>query len=435
MGTLAGCITAMDRHSAAQLKENLAELRQLNFVRDVPFTVKSPDEAQRMIEANLSRDSTEQQMRLSGTAGAMTGLFPPGTDLKQAELRLARQQIAGFYDPKLKVMVQVRGQSVLGSSMMGRTVFSDELLEAHELTHALQDQHFGLQAMLSRVKDNDDEEIALHSLIEGDATLAGLTYVSGDSTEKNVEDIVTRFAALPDSFEPESSGTPLALSASLMFQYSAGTRFVAEAWERGGWSEVNALYHNPPQSSQEIINPSLYFETPAPPMQIDLKGYETLLPGWKQMDTDTFGVLLLRVIFQRNLADSSAAADSIEKTWRGDRMVILQKGDQLCVLWLIAFNTSDAARDFATAYSSILDNLEEPRSKSHHLEARDNAVLIVIGPPAAKFSQLAPAVWKATTLTPQCSLLFPTDNVAVGCKPVTALVQKTLVAPPTDSLH
>lgn len=420
---LTGC-GGLDQGAVGNLKSGLAEMRQLSFTRDVPFEIKSPDEAQRMIETNLTRDNSSDELRLSGAAGAMTGLFPPRIDLKKAELKLARQQIAGFYDPRLKVMVQVRGQSVLGTSMMGRSVFADELLEAHELTHALQDQHFGLQAMLGRVKDDDDEEIALHSMIEGDATLAGLTYVSNDMTLKNVQNIIDHFAALPDSFEPESSGTPLALSAPLMFQYSAGSRFVAEAWKRGGWAAVNALYRNPPQSSQQIIDPSLYFDQPTPPLQIDVRGYEAVLPGWKKADTDTFGELLLKIIFQRNSKDD-ALIDSIPPTWRGDRMVILTKGSALSVLWVIAFTDRDAASKFATIYSSMLDHLREPRSKEHRLDVRNNSVLIVIGPVASAFDQLAPAVWKATTIRPQCSLLFPTAKVPAGCKPVASLVNAT----------
>jgi len=31
-----------------------------------------------------------------------------------------------------------------------------EMLLAHELTHALQDQNFGLESSLDKVKDNDD---------------------------------------------------------------------------------------------------------------------------------------------------------------------------------------------------------------------------------------------------------------------------------------
>jgi hypothetical protein len=239
-----------------------------------------------------------------------------------------------------------------------------------------------------------------------------------------VENIVNHFAALPDTFAPESSGTPLALSASLMFQYSAGTRFVADAWQHGGWNEVDALYRNPPQSSQEIIDPSLYFENPSPPLQIEIGGYQKILNGWSKVDTDTFGELLLKIIFQRNSKDP-AAAESILPSWRGDRIVILKKGGELSLLWLIAFSDPAAAANFAAGYSSILDQLKDVGAKKHRLEVQDKLVMVVIGPAADRFSELAPSIWNATSVRPQCSLLFPSDKVPVGCPSVAAAMVKS----------
>src|SRR5262249_44334694 len=129
-----------------------------------------------------------------------------------------------------------------------------------------------------------------------------------------------------------------------------------------------------------------------------------------------------KIILQRNLKDADAA-ESIPRTWRGDRMIVLKKNNALSILWIIAFTNREAAGKFADTYSPILDALKEPRAKQHRLDLRENAVLIVIGPAAASFDQLAPAVWKATTITPQCSLMFPTDKVPTGCQPVATLVK------------
>ena len=205
-----GCTGAIDQSSASDVENGLERLRQLSFTQKVPFVIRSTDEAQQMMLGKLMRDNTDEELRVGGQTGVMTGLFPPGTDLKTEELKLMRQQVAGFYDPTDKVMVEVRGKSVLGSTLAGRSVFSRELLQAHELTHALQDQHFKLDRLLNAVKHNDDQEIAIHAVIEGDATLAGLAYVAGGMTVEEEKNIVDHFAAVPDHFEPEASGTPWA---------------------------------------------------------------------------------------------------------------------------------------------------------------------------------------------------------------------------------
>lgn len=394
---MAGCAGAIDQSAASNVETGLEQLRQLSFTQKVPFVIRTTDEAQQMMMTKLMRDNTNEDLRVGGQTGVMTGLFPPGTDLEAEELRLMRQQVAGFYDPRDKVMVQVRGKSVLGSTLAGRSVFSTELLQAHELTHALQDQHFGLDRMLSAVRHNDDEEIAIHSVIEGDATLAGLAYVAGGMTAEEEKTIVDHFAAVPDSFEPEASGTPLALSIPLMFQYTHGTRFVAEAWERGGWAAVNALYHDPPRSSQEIMEPALYFDHRTPPLTVAVKGYEGPMAGWKKVDDDTFGELLLKIIFDRNLPADSPAL-KIPATWRGDRMIALEQDGALTLVWLLAFHDHAAAHEFALDYRSIMDDQKGPPHQ-HWIEARGNAVLAIIGPRDARFNELASAVWQASTIT------------------------------------
>lgn len=410
---LAGCAGAIDLPAAGDVKHGIADLRRLSFTQDVPFVIRSNEAAQQMMLAKLSRDNTDEELRLSSAAGVMTGLFPPGTELKSAELKLMRQQVAGFYDPDEKVMVEVHGQSVLGTSMTGRSEFAGELLQAHELTHALQDQHFGLQQMLNKVKNNDDEEIALHALIEGDATLAGLAYVSGGMDDENAHKIVEHFSALPDSFEPESSGTPLALSMPLMFQYSAGTRFVAEAWNRGGWAEVDTLYHDPPTSTQQIMDPSLYFDHFTPPLEIAIRGYQAALPGWKKADDDSFGELLIKIILQRNL-DSQAAALRLPAEWRGDHMIMLEQDRALTLLWMIAFSDDAAAKSFAEAYDPLLDHLKDA-SAPHRVAQRDNVVLVMIGPGASSFDQVAPAVWQASTIHDPCAAPPAEDQSHIRC--------------------
>jgi hypothetical protein len=393
----AGCSGAIDQSAAGDVENGLERLRELSFTQKVPFVVKSTDEAQQMMLGKLMRDNSNDELRIGGETGVMTGLFPRGTDLKVEELKLMRQQVAGFYDPHDKVMVEVRGKSVLGSTLAGRSQFSTELLQAHELTHALQDQHFGLDRILNQVKHNDDEEIAIHSVIEGDATLAGLAYVSGGMTSEEEKNIVQHFATVPDNFEPEASGTPLALSIPLMFQYTQGTRFVAEAWERGGWAGVDALYHDPPRSSQEIMEPELYFDHRTTPLDIEVKGYQGPFAGWKKVDEDTFGELLLKIIFDRNLPTTSPAL-KIPATWRGDRMVALEKDGVLTLVWLLAFHDPAAAHEFALDYRSILDDQKGPRHQ-HWIEDRGNAVLVIIGPPSARFNELAAKVWQASAIS------------------------------------
>ena len=152
-----------------------------------------------------------------------------------------------------------------------------EMLLAHELTHALQDQNFDLESSLDKVKDDDDRSLALKSVTEGDATMRRVR-LRGQGAGRHHRSIPspTICKQLPQALEAEAPGTPEGLSVPLLFQYSEGVRFVAEAYRRGGWSAVDALYRKPPQSSHQILHPALYFDGSAPVPRIDLAGYEEL---------------------------------------------------------------------------------------------------------------------------------------------------------------
>jgi len=391
----------VNSQESAKIEAGIQEVRQLRFKRPVPLVVKTPDEAEAMMEADLMRDYTDNQLKADAVAGALTGLYPAGLDLKAASLKLLKSQVAGFYDPHGKEMVLVKGGADLGlwnsaaEFMIQRDVFGEMLL-AHELTHALQDQNFDLESSLDKVKDNDDRSLALKSVAEGDATIAGFAYAAGRMDDSTVDTLADNLKQLPQALEATSPGTPEGLSVPLLFQYSDGVRFVAEAYHRGGWSAVDALYRNPPQSSHQILHPALYFDSSAPAPRIELAGYEGIMSGWKKADDDTYGELLLRVILERNLGKQSSEV-GLASRWIADRMIILQESRGVNVIWMLAFSDAQTASHFTVVYQTLLDRLLGD-STPHRIDTRANAVLIVIGEGADYFDTLAPAIWNASVI-------------------------------------
>ncbi len=391
----------VNSQQAAKIEAGIQDIRQLRFKRPVPLVVKTPDEAESMMEADMMRDYTDDQLKADSVAGALTGLYPAGLDLKAASLKLLKSQVAGFYDPHGKEMVLVEGGADLGiwnsaaQFMVQRDVVGEMLL-AHELTHALQDQNFDLESSLDKVKNNDDRELALKSVAEGDATIAGFAYVMGRMDDSTADALANNLKQLPQALAAEVPNTPEGLSAPLVFQYSEGVRFVAEAYRRGGWRAVDALYRNPPQSSHQILHPSLYFDSKAPAPRIELAGYEGIMSGWKKADDDTYGELLLHVILERNLGKQSNEL-GLASRWIADRMIILQESRGVNVIWMLAFSDAQTASHFAVVYDTLLDRLLGD-STPHRIDVRSNAVLVVIGAGADYFETLAPAIWNASTI-------------------------------------
>jgi hypothetical protein len=392
----------VNSQQSAKIEAGIQDVRQLHFKHPVPLVVKTPDEAEVMMEADLMRDNTDNQLEVDAVAGALTGLYPSGMDLKAQSLKLLKSQVAGFYDPHGKEMVLVEGGDNLGlwnsaaEFMIQRDVVGEMLL-AHELTHALQDQNFDLESKLDKVQDDDDRALALKSVAEGDATIAGFAYAVGRMDDNTADTLADNLKNLPQAMAAEAPNTPEGLSAPLLFQYSEGVRFVAEAYRRGGWNAVDALYRNPPQSSHQILHPDLYFDSPgAPTSRIDLAGYDRTMSGWKVADDDTFGELLIRVILERNLGKQSNEV-GLASRWIADRMIILQQSHSVNVIWMLAFSDLQTARHFTVVYQTLLDRLLGD-STPHRIDTRSNAVLVVIGEGAAYFDTLAPSIWNASAI-------------------------------------
>ena len=222
------------------------------------------------------------------------------------------------------------------------------MLVAHELTHALQDQYFGVHTAIDRITDNDDRRLALKSVVEGDATLVGYGYISGLIDAETIHTLLTDLKDMPKIFDVQSPDTPAALRDSLIFQYTDGTRFVGEVYQHGGWNAVNALYAKPPLSTREILEPALYFSHPSPPLTITVGGWTHALKGWHEVAENTYGELLLRVILTRS--PGGQAGPALARAWRGDRMAVVQNGGgATTVIWIVAMSDDTSAAAFARA--------------------------------------------------------------------------------------
>ncbi|MGH7915732.1 MAG: hypothetical protein ACREPW_13960 [Candidatus Binataceae bacterium] len=404
----AGCAYAVvsggkvNLERAERIYSDVQELRQLNFKTEVPLVLMDPGQANRVLEREVAGNHDKAQMQRAAAVGVLTGLYAPGTDLRAQAMRVLNSQIVGFYDPLDREMILVKGKShrSLWSGITGfftRHDSTGEMLVAHELTHALQDQYFGIHAALDRITGNDDRRLALKSLAEGDATLVGYGYISGRIDAAAIGTMLTHLGDMPKLFDVQSPGTPAALRDSLIFEYSAGSRFVGEAYQRGGWNAVNALYDSPPLSTRQVLDPALYFNHPSPPLAITIGGWAPVLRGWHEIAGNTYGELLLRVILTRG-SDGQAEA-GLARGWRGDRMVVLQKSGVPTVIWIVAFNDDATAASFARIYEAILERAAIGGAPSpHHVERRATAVLAIIGPGAAQSAELAPAVWRASVI-------------------------------------
>src|SRR6266446_5877775 len=248
--TTAARNAALVAATADVLKET-SEIRQLAILRPVQSSTQSRPEIERMIVKNLDEETTAAQIHAAEVTLKKLGLAPPDFQYRALMLRVLTEQVAGYYDPKTREFhladwIDLDGQRPI---------------MAHELTHALQDQHFNLRRFEHWPKGDSDAELAAHALIEGDATLAMTLYMAKNPL---VALAFLKSLGAAGMASVELDKAPRALRESLIFPYQDGEKWVNALYKRGGWNEVSQAFTTLPQSTEQILHPEKYFAHEAP---------------------------------------------------------------------------------------------------------------------------------------------------------------------------
>ena len=332
--------TAAVREATAEVLRETSELRKLAVLRPVRSGAQTRAEIEQMLVRNLNESSAPEELRASEQTYKKLGLLPADFDLRPFLVALLAEQVAGYYDPK------------------AREFFLADWIEldaqrpvmAHELTHALQDQHFNLRRFEDWPKHDSDAQTAAHALVEGDAMLVMMQYVV-----RNPE----RQLAMLKSLVLGSGGStavydkaPRVLRESLVFPYTQGANWAGHVYRRGGWELMSASYKKLPQSTEQILHPEKYFAGEAP-LRVSVRDISASLGrGWRLADHDVSGewgyYLILDEFLKAREASQPAAAG-----WGGDRYALFtgpHPGDVVLAqksLW----DTERDAREFFDAYA------------------------------------------------------------------------------------
>jgi hypothetical protein len=226
-------------------------------------------------------------------------LIPPDFELEDAGSGV-EALIGGFYVPEEGAIFLVEEPLLLGSADL-----TEEKL-AHEMVHALEDQHYGVLAEAKSGKLDPEAEIALSGLLEGTATVVQLRYAREHLGGKSL------FTGSLRNLGAENlgAGLPPALVAIVRFPYTTGTLFVRELYRRGGWDLVNRAFEAPPQTTEEVLHPGKWLagEGPArlPPRTLASPG-----AGWAPVGADQLGefdaILLLALGASTPVVERAAA--------------------------------------------------------------------------------------------------------------------------------
>jgi hypothetical protein len=334
------------------LKET-STLRQLAIVRPVQSSTQSRAEIERALVKNLDEETSAADMHAAEVTLKKLGLAPPDFQYRAFMIRLLTEQVAGYYEPKTRQFhladwIDVEGQKPV---------------MAHELTHALQDQHFDLRRFEHWPKGDADAELAAHALIEGDATLAMVMYVS--SNLGRVQTFLKSLGAMAVDTK-ELDQAPRVIRESLLFPYQEGLNWTRALYKQGGWTQVSQAFTTLPQSTEQIMHPEKYFAHEAP-VKVTLPDITNALneagrkraPNaneakvavtWKRIASDVngeWGTYLLLDQYLKSATDSRRAAAG----WAGDRYAVYESSTGRAIfVSVLAWDTDNDAHEFFDAY-------------------------------------------------------------------------------------
>jgi hypothetical protein len=384
----AAASSAATRNAAlvAATQEVLKEtsvVRQLAVLRPVQSSTQSRADIEQTIMKNMEEGTSVADIHATEVILKKLGMAPADFEYRALMVRVLTEQVAGYYEPRtqqfhLADWIDVDGQKPI---------------MAHELTHALQDQHFNLGRFEHWPKGDSDAELAAHALIEGDATYAMVLYVA--SNPARVLAFIKSMGATGIATE-ELDKAPRALRETLLFPYQEGLNWTRNVHKQGGWNAVSQAFKTLPQSTEQILHPGKYFVHEAP-VKIALPDLTPLLnaknsprtgpkgqtapaanqpaPGWRRIASDVNGewgfYLILDELIKTPPESRKAAAG-----WAGDRYEVYEspKGEALYVS-VSTWDTQADAREFFDAYVKRLQlrypdtATREPKENGHLLSS------------------------------------------------------------------
>lgn len=295
----------------ADLQAVVEQERGLVFREGIDIELLDDENYIERSRADFEADLAEDPEDLANSAAALgaLGLWPEGVDPVEVLGEYLSVGSLGYYDPETGEMV-VRGAADTPNL---------RITLVHELTHALDDQHFDLDR--PELDDRPDEAgFAFSALVEGNASRVEAAYTASLTDEERA-DAEAEQQGYIDGID--ISGFPPILLAQQQFVYRTGADFVQALYDEGGNAAVDRALEDPPTTTEQILEPEDWpdrdavVEVPAPEADGEV------------VEESVAGQFLIHAL-------AGLSEDEPTPEWDGDNTVLWQDGDQDCLRMAVA---------------------------------------------------------------------------------------------------
>jgi hypothetical protein len=411
---------------ADEVLQQVSVLTELQARAPLKKSLRGRAEIRAYVLRRMQEDKSAEERYAADRAAVAFGLVPEDFQMEPFLVELLTEQIAGLYDPE--------GHEFYIADWI--PLEDQRMVMAHELTHALEDQHFQVEAWMKAARPNDDAELAREAVLEGSATAAMMEYELLPSRRhlSDLPDLDPELLLGDLSDTPTLKRAPPFIKDALLFPYFSGLRFSMAFLKQTGWSGLPGVFARPPVSSQQILHPELYREgrVPAP---VDLAVDTKRLRGqWKLLEDNILGEFGWREVLQQFLGQERGVA--LAQEWAGDRYVLFEqpRTKRLLLIYRVRWSDAEHAARFFGQYSEALEKKYAQREKLFRrpnffsfetpkggvfLRCVEADCLAVEGGPRAVFDDVSRRIgWSAAPKEPEKNL----QKIAAGREPDAAAV-------------
>jgi hypothetical protein len=331
-----------------RIEGQVSALRGLKATSPVARNILDEAGLKALVARRFAEDSPAALVTATERSYKALGLLAAGASLGDLYVGLMSSQAIGVYDEKTKQMYVVAPSGTIGPV--------EEITYAHEYTHALQDQAFGLKSIVGDVTDQGDRTLARRMLVEGDATLLMTLWARANLAAAELAQVAG--ASTPAS-QAVLDRTPAIIKEPLLAQYTSGLTLVLGAYGAGQYAAVDRLFANPPDSTAQVLHPDKLAARPKPvAVTIPTDLATRLGTGWSIGLQDTLGELQLGILLRDGGGVDQATASTAAAGWAGDRVAWLEGpgGANAAVLDTV-WDTPGDGMEFAVAGASVVAKL------------------------------------------------------------------------------
>ena len=315
-----------ERRIAATLKK-VAQVRGLAALRPVPGKVLERTALVAEVRKKADTEYPKAAIERDGKTMELMGFAPAPFDYLKELSTLLEAQLDGFYEPK-------NGTMYVAADLEGDGA---NLALAHELVHALQDQHYDLSKRSGYHPGQSDAIMAGSMLAEGDATSAMLdmSLKSRGSTALDLPEAMFTSMLVNAMNAGDAAAAPHILRSTLVLPYVDGTLFVHALRREGGFAKVDEAWRNLPVTTEQVLHPEKW-ASHEPALTVPPPTATALGAGFTRVDQDTVGEAGLRLALEEWIgADGAKIAAA---GWGGDRSGTFSSGDTWASVNLVVYD-------------------------------------------------------------------------------------------------